>query len=69
MLRNAMKRFVVMKRDGEVPEDSPIARLVAERGATMPRRDLLALAAASARRPATGPESSEVLKEMREERL
>ena len=68
--------FVVTERGREVarlapsgPEDSPVARLVTEHGATMPRRDLLALAAASDRRPASGPSSSDVLEEMREERL
>lgn len=68
--------FVVTERGREVarltpsgPEDSPIARLVAERGATMPRRDLLELAAGSTRGPAVGPPSIEVLEEMREERL
>lgn len=68
--------FVVTERGREVarlspsgPQDSPIARLVAERGATMPRRDLLELAASSARGPAPGPPSIEVLEEMREERL
>ena len=68
--------FVVTERGAEVarllpsgPEDSPIARLVAERGATMPRRDLLELAANSTRGPAVGPPSSQVLEEMREERL
>jgi len=68
--------FVVTERGREVarltpsgPEDSPIARLVAERGATMPRRDLLELAASSTRGPASGPPSSQVLEEMREERL
>ncbi len=68
--------FVVTERGTEVarltpsgPGDSPIARLVAERGATMPRLDLLAHAADSARSPAPGPRSGEVLEEMREERL
>lgn len=68
--------FAVTERGVEVarlspsgPADSPIARLVAERGATMPRGDLLASAAASRRRPAEGPPSIEVLDELREERL
>jgi prevent-host-death family protein len=68
--------FVVTERGREVarltpsgPEDSPIARLVAEKGATMPRRDLLELAASSTRGPASGPPSSEVLAEMREDRV
>jgi prevent-host-death family protein len=68
--------FVVTERGREVarlvpsgPVDSPIARLVAERGATMPRGDLLELAAGSKRGPADGPPSAEVLDEMREDRL
>ena len=68
--------FVVTERGREVarltpsgPEDSPIARLVAERGATMPRGDLLQLAQESDRKPVAGPPSAEVLKELREERL
>jgi prevent-host-death family protein len=68
--------FVVTERGVEVarlspsgPGDSPIARLVAERGATMPRGDLLASAAASRRRPAEGPPSIQVVEELREERL
>jgi len=51
------------------PTDSPIARLVAERGATMPRGDLLALSAASTLPPAEGPPIEQVLDELREERL
>ena len=68
--------FIVTERGVEVarlspsgPADSPIARLVAERGATMPRGDLLASAAESRRKPAAGPPSIEVLNELREERL
>jgi prevent-host-death family protein len=68
--------FLVTERGREVarllpsgPADSPIARLVAERGATMPRADLVALARGSRRPPAVGPPSLEVLGEMREERL
>jgi prevent-host-death family protein len=68
--------FVVTERGVEVarltpsgPADSPIARLVAERGATMPRRDLLALAAKAPPRPARALTSAEVLDELREERL
>ncbi|HEU4463260.1 MAG TPA: type II toxin-antitoxin system prevent-host-death family antitoxin [Solirubrobacterales bacterium] len=68
--------FLVTERGVEVarlvpsgPADSPIARLVAERGATMPRGDLLAHAAESDLPPAGGPPSLEVLEEMREERL
>lgn len=68
--------FVVTERGREVarlspsgPADSPLARLVAERGATMPRADLLTLARSSNTPPATGPPSLEVLDELREERL
>lgn len=68
--------FVVTERGKEVarlspsgPADSPLARLAAERGATLPRADLLSLAR-SAPGPATaGPPSAEVLDELREERL
>jgi len=66
--------FVVTERGREVarltpsgPPDSPIARLVAERGATMPRLDLAATSTTV--RPATGPPSVQVLDELREERL
>ncbi len=51
------------------PPDSPIARLVAERGATMPRGNLLDRIGASDRPPAGPPYSEELLEEMREERL
>lgn len=68
--------FAVTERGREVarlspsgPADSPMARLVAERGATMPRADLVALAGDSANPPASGPPSSQVLDELREERL
>ncbi len=68
--------FRVTERGREVarlvpsgPPDSPIARLVAERGATMPTVDLLALAKASELPPAVGPPSSVILDEQREERL
>lgn len=68
--------FTVTERGREVarllpfgPADSPLARLAIERGATMPRVDLLALARDSPRSPAVGPPSSEVLDELREERL
>lgn len=68
--------FRVTERGREVarlspsgPADSPLARLVAERGATMPRADLLALAQNSTLPPAQGPPSSQVLDELREERL
>jgi prevent-host-death family protein len=69
------KSFAVTERGREVarltpsgPPDSPIARLVAERGATMPQGDLLSLAAAGGR-PASGPPSKQILDESREERL
>ncbi len=68
--------FMVTERGREVarltpsgPADSPIARLVAERGATMPRADLLALARRSELPPPAGPTSLEILDEQREERL
>jgi prevent-host-death family protein len=68
--------FVVTERGREVarltpsgPADSPLARLVAERGATMPRADLLALSASSVLPPAEGPPVEQVLDELREERL
>jgi prevent-host-death family protein len=68
--------FAVTERGREVarltpsgPADSPLARVVAERGATMPRADLLALAQNSTLPPAQGPPSSQVLDELREERL
>jgi prevent-host-death family protein len=68
--------FVVTERGREIarlspsgPADSPLARLVAERGATMPRADLLALARHTARPTAVGLPSAEVLDELREERL
>ncbi|HYP56317.1 MAG TPA: type II toxin-antitoxin system prevent-host-death family antitoxin [Solirubrobacterales bacterium] len=66
--------FVVTERGREVarlspsgPADSPIARLVAERGATMPRGNLLDRRSTNG--PAKGPPSIEVLDELREERL
>jgi prevent-host-death family protein len=68
--------FIVTERGREVarltpsgPADSPIARLVAERGATMPRRDLLDLARNTGLAPAGGPPSGEVLDEIRADRL
>ena len=68
--------YVVTERGREVarlspsgPGDSPIARLVSERGATMPRADLLSLSRGSIAHPAKGPPSIEVLDELREERL
>ena len=50
------------------PKDSAVARLVAERGATMPQGDLLDLVPPRGR-PAVGPPSQQVLDELREERL
>jgi antitoxin (DNA-binding transcriptional repressor) of toxin-antitoxin stability system len=47
----------------------PIARLVAERGATLPRASLLSLARSRSTPPAVGPPSLDVLDELREERL
>jgi prevent-host-death family protein len=68
--------FRVTERGREVarlipsgPADSPIARLVAERGATMPTADLIGLARDSELRPAAGRSSGEILDELREERL
>ena len=68
--------FRVTERGREVarlvpsgPADSPIARLVAERGASMPSADLLTLASGPRRAPAAGPASREILDEIREERL
>jgi prevent-host-death family protein len=51
------------------PPDSPLARLAAERGATMPRADLPSLARSPASSPAIGPPSGEVLDDLRGERL
>lgn len=51
------------------PVDSPIARLVAERGATMPRGNLLDRVSEVDRPPAGPPFSEEILDELREERL
>jgi prevent-host-death family protein len=68
--------FIVTERGREVARltpsglsDSPLARLVAERGATMPNADLLDLVRDSKTPPAGGPPSLEVLDEMRAERL
>jgi prevent-host-death family protein len=68
--------FVVTERGREVarltpsgPADSPIARLVAERGATMPRGNLLDRVGELSRPPAGPPFSEEILEELREERL
>ncbi len=68
--------FVVTERGRKVarlspsgPPDSPLARLAAERGATMPRGDLVSRARSSTAPPAGGPPSIEVLDEIREDRL
>jgi prevent-host-death family protein len=68
--------FAVTERGREVarltpsgPADSPIARLVAERGATMPRGDLLERIDGVDRPPAGPPYSEQILVELREERL
>lgn len=68
--------FAVTERGREVarltpsgPADSPIARLVAERGATMPRGNLLDRVRESDLPPAGPPYSEEILAELREERL
>jgi prevent-host-death family protein len=50
------------------PADSPLARLAAERGATVPRGDLLVLDAPGGR-PADGPPSARVCEDLRAERL
>jgi prevent-host-death family protein len=72
----AGESFVVTERGREVarllpsgPADSPIARLAAERGATMPRGDLVSTVRTAVQQPAKGPSSLEVLDELREERL
>lgn len=72
----AGESFVVTERGREVarltpsgPADSPLARLVAERGATMPSADLVGLAQRSRRRPASGPPSEAVLEQLSEDRL
>lgn len=72
----AGESFAVTERGREVarllpsgPADSPLARLAAERGATMPRGNLLAKVRDSVTPPAPGPPSIEVLDELREERL
>jgi prevent-host-death family protein len=68
--------FAITERGREVarltpsgPADSPLARLVAERGATMPRGNLIDRIAASRLPPAEGPPVEQVLDELREERL
>lgn len=66
--------FTVTERGREVakltpsgPADSPLSRLAAEHGATLPRADLTKLT--SDLPPAKGPPSKQVLDELREERL
>jgi prevent-host-death family protein len=83
-LRQNLSKYLDRVKDGEVlivtergrrvarlvPDgraDDVVMRLVRERGATMPRGDLLDLI--PHRGPAGGPPSSEVLDELREERL
>lgn len=68
--------LIVTERGREVarltpsgPPDSPLARLVAERGATMPRGNLLDRIGGLSRPPAGPPFSEELLDEQREERL
>lgn len=68
--------FVVTERGREVarlspsgPADSPVARLVTERGATMPHGNLLDRVGTVDRPPAGPPFSDEILDELREERL
>ena len=72
----AGESFVVTERGREVarltpsgPADSPIARLAAERGATIPRGDLPSRVRGLACPPAVGPPSLQILDEVREERL
>lgn len=72
----AGESYLVTERGREVarltlpgPSDSPLARLAAERGATLPSADLASLARRSRRRPASGPPSEKVLGELREEKL
>jgi len=72
----AGESFVVTERGREVarltpsgPADSPVARLAAERGATLPRDDLVTQVRSSDLPPAAGPPSLEVLDELRQERL
>lgn len=68
--------FAVTERGREVarlspsgPPDSPLARLAAERGATMPRGNLLDRVREADRPPAGPPFSEQILEEQREERL
>ena len=66
--------FIVTERGREVarlspsgPADSPLARFVANHGASMPRGGLLDLPPVPG--PPDGPPSEQVLDELREERL
>jgi prevent-host-death family protein len=72
----AGESFIVTERGREVarllpsgPVDSPIARLAAERGATMPRGHLLSRVRGATLPPAVGPPSIQILDELRRERL
>lgn len=49
------------------PHDAPLARLAAERGASLPRGSLVALGPPGGR-PASGPPSEQVLDDVRGER-
>jgi prevent-host-death family protein len=76
LLVKAGESLLVTERGREVarlspsgPADSPIARLVAERGATMPKADLLSLARHPGASPRGPRPSLDVLDEVREERL
>jgi len=67
--------FIVTERGEEVARltpsarhETPLAQLIAERGASIPRGDLLQTLAPPGT-PAQGPPSSEVLGELREERV
>jgi prevent-host-death family protein len=67
--------FTVTERGREVarllpsgPADSPLARLAAERGASVPSADLVEIDAPGGV-PAQGPPSRHVLDQQREERL
>ncbi len=67
--------FIVTERGEEVARltpsarhETPLAQLIAERGASIPRGDLLHTLAPPDT-PAQGPPSSDVLDELREERV
>jgi prevent-host-death family protein len=71
----AGESLVITERGREVarltpygPRDSPLARLVAERGATMPQGNLLDLEWTDGV-AADAPSSQQILDELREERL